>query len=390
MTVHQKNLIALIRAALTSDHPVLTEPDFSVLAALAQIHGVSAMLYPAYKKLPEPPPAAYMKLAKENCYGAASRYQLQSRELYQLLQAFRQEQLFVLPLKGVVIREVYPSPELRMMSDCDLLISPETAPKVKELMEQQGYRAFRYDLDDTDFYISPLRQNFELHKDIRKEGIHRATSEFLRKISSYAKPDDQFVYRLPDEVHYVYVVAHFAKHFIDGTVGLRPVIDLWLCRKYWTMDRERLERLLEEAGMLTFCRCAEALADYWFEDQVPDDKTLSMAEYVLTGSFLGNEDRWMRTKLLLDSQKKTKSGYYFSRLFPSYQSMCSYFPVLKKCPVLLPFYWILRFFRGAFKGRERLKKEAQILSEYDSDVMDQDLLFYQAFGLDLKEKAKNS
>ena len=124
---------------------------------------------PGYKKLPEPPPAAYMKLAKENCYGAASRYQLQSRELYQLLQAFRQEQLFVLPLKGVVLREIYPSPELRMMSDCDLLISPETAPKVKELMEQQGYRAFRYDLDDTDFYISPLKQNFELHKDIRKE-----------------------------------------------------------------------------------------------------------------------------------------------------------------------------------------------------------------------------
>ena len=46
-----------------------------------------------------------------------------------------------LPLKGSVLKSLYPKPWMRQMSDNDILFDPEYQSEVKDIMVKRGYLA---------------------------------------------------------------------------------------------------------------------------------------------------------------------------------------------------------------------------------------------------------
>jgi hypothetical protein len=56
-----------------------------------------------------------------------------------VLKVFNKESIPVIVLKGLVARDFYPKPELRTMSDADVLVNKEDLNRVKKLLKNLGY-----------------------------------------------------------------------------------------------------------------------------------------------------------------------------------------------------------------------------------------------------------
>ena len=381
------DMIALLSSALGDSWEGSREPDFAACIPLTQAHGLSGMLYYALPQIPLElhPDKEIRDFLKKAAYISAARDAIQDRELRELGEAFFRESLAVLPLKGYEIKKLYPKPEMRHMSDTDLLIDPMQAEAVRRCLEKLGYRTDRYDNGSTDIYTSPSGLRYEVHRSVKEEGFHEPARCFLKKLLSYAVPDetDGGLLRLPYEEHYAYMLCHFAKHLLYGGIGVRQVMDLHLCRKKWGMNEEKLGALLKELELSAFAVTVERLAMHWFGGGPADPVIEELGEYIIDSGIFGNEEQRVLDRMLQQKKNRGKLSYIFYRLFPNYKTMCFYYPVLRKWAVLLPAMWVWRAFYALIWRRDKLKKEVNTMNGTDDTVLQERAAFYQRCGLNV-------
>ena len=136
----QLGVITLIKSAITGDK--LTLPDgFSVDEALPVLkkHGIQAMGYIGAVNCGIPKSEPVMQaLFQFYCRSAVSS-QRQLDKIQQLFAAFEDNGIDYMPLKGTIMKHLYPSHELRPMGDADVLIRVEQYDRIKPIMESLGY-----------------------------------------------------------------------------------------------------------------------------------------------------------------------------------------------------------------------------------------------------------
>ena len=57
----------------------------------------------------------------------------------QILKTFEENHIACMPLKGYLVKYLYPQPDMRLMADVDILIKDEQAEQVKKLMMDFGF-----------------------------------------------------------------------------------------------------------------------------------------------------------------------------------------------------------------------------------------------------------
>ena len=386
MELQERNFITLLSAAVQPGKiPEPQDPDYPHILRLAESHAVTGLLYPALKKV-LPSGEALLTSLKKQSFSSAAREGIQEKELARIFAACQEAGIPILPLKGCVIKALYPYPELRLMSDADLLIREGDGRKMRSLMEGLGFRFRKVDAGDTDVYVSPLSMNYEIHLDLEGEGFSPASRRFLKRLPdlAHAVREGSCILELPPEEHYVYILCHFIKHFIYGGVGVRQLADLFLCRHRWDLRWERVRSLLEELELEAFHSSLEALWGHWFLGEEATDLTEELGTYILKSGVFGNEEQRAADRLL--SQNKEKS-YVLSRLFPPYKTMKAYFPILKKLPILLPFAWVWRAIRAVLFRRGKLNTELKALSGRDEGQLDHRRRFYHQCGLSVYDQS---
>ena len=362
--------------------------DFPRCISQAAPHGVANMIYFAAAKLPEnlQPDAKIQKTLTALFYNGLTRDTIQNREMDELQEQFEKRKISMLPLKGYVIKNLYPESCMRTMSDTDILIRADQALQAKNIFEELGFSFCGSNgSGNTDFYVSSAQMQYEVHKDLEPEGARSEDRNFLKNLLSYGEPlpGKQCILRLPAEEHYIYILCHFIKHFLGHGIGIRQVMDVYLCRTQWNFDEQKLNTLLETMHLRIFSEHLERLARFWFEDGEPDEMTEPLGDYIFNSGVFGNMENWVPNHMLkVQSQKK---NYTMDRLFPSYATMCFYYPSLKKAPVLLPICWCRRIFRAVFHGRKKLARELSAARNTDEEVLKERASFYQNCGLDVFE-----
>ncbi len=381
----QKNFIALLKAAVVPGSvPVLEDPNWADILSLAASHAVTALLYPPLKRFLPPTDPILMSLKKQS-FSAATRSGLQNAELSKIFDACEREQISILPLKGCVLKDLYPYPELRFMSDADLLIDRKNEKSMRALLESQGFCFHKVDAGDTDVYISPIGLNYEIHKSLEDEGYNSQTRAFSKSLlsASGSKAPYRYIRSLPAETHYIYVLIHFIKHFIYGGIGVRQFTDLYIFRKEQNLDEDKLREGLEDLGLSQFHQKLQNLCHYWFEDGTADPITEELSDYILSSGVFGTEENRSTDRILSNRQR---GNYFIARLFPTYGTMCGYFPILRKIPILLPFMWLWRMIRATLFRRKKLLRELDSLSSNDEDILARRAKFYQNCGLSVYDK----
>ena len=291
--------------------------------------------------------------------------------------AFEEKGIDYLPLKGAQLRSLYPKGEMRAMSDIDILIREKQYPEIKEIMENLG---FSFEKESNHEYVWSFGKTYiELHKYLipsyNKDYYAYFGSGWERAIKVEGK--SRFEMSVEDEL--VYLFTHFTKHYRDAGIGVRHLLDIKQFLERKEVDEAYLEKQLKKLKLWEFFSHTKDLISYWFYDGKADEAVLQMEKVLFSGGAYGTEEgRRLSTALKenLSGRHNSRKKLFFTRLFPSYCRMCILFPVLKKAPILLPFFWLWRIFFAAFFKKGTLSKQYHIISilseenikEYDKNL----------------------
>ena len=282
---------------------------------------------------------------------AIYRYEQIAYELKSVCETLEESKIPHMPLKGSVLRALYPEPWMRTSCDIDIYVQEsdlETAADA--IVEKLGYRNEGKDSHDV-LLVAPNDLPLELHYDLIEDAVSSRFRKGLASIWKNASPvrENGYTYKMTDEDFYFYHMAHTAKHFKKGGCGIRPFIDLWYLEKFLPYDREKADALLKEHGLLTFTQAARKLANVWFSGEEHDELSFKMEGFVLMGGAYGILENWIAVKT-----QEGRFSYFLFRVFPPYQQLKNRYVVLRKYPILYPFCIVLRWFNLLFvKGRAK-------------------------------------
>ncbi len=224
------------------------------------------------------------------------------------------------PLKGSVIRDLYPLPELRTSSDIDVLVREEDLDRaVQELESQTDFKTMQRDYHDISMVNA--RVHLELHFTLKHnaENIDR----LLANAWDYAVPTGSgSCWTFTPEFQIFHVIAHMSKHFTNGGLGIRPFIDLWLLRHKTGFDENAVREMCAECSILTFYEECCTLSEVWLGKEEHTETSSMLEDFCLSGGVYGsdhfNSAGKRRTKKFLP--------YIASRIFPPLSEVKAYYP----------------------------------------------------------------
>jgi len=100
-----------------------------------------------------------------------------------IFERFEQQGIWYMPLKGSILKELYPENGMREMADNDILYDSTKQAEVKKIMLSMGYSAESVGKSHHDVYMKPPVLNFELHTLL----FGAASDALFRGISGYAE-----------------------------------------------------------------------------------------------------------------------------------------------------------------------------------------------------------
>ncbi len=249
-------------------------------------------------------------------------------------------------LKGSVIRRYYPQDWLRTSCDIDILVPEAQVNDAVDAVIAEGYTIGPRDYHDIALY-SESGVLLEMHYSLLENTDN--LDNVLKDVWQHTVSTDTQLVKLTDAFLIFHVIAHMSYHFISGGCGLRSLIDLWIINNKMNISVESSKELLERAGIYKYALEMSALAAYIFGEAEETEITETLLLYIMSGGTYGVLDQ----KLAMTKSKQTQSSYVIKRLFPPLKMMAENHSVLKKAPILLPFFWIARLVASVFKGKTK-------------------------------------
>lgn len=363
-------LLSLIRAELC-DGPLPTAPlDNEALKALYLLAKRQELAHIAGNGLGRAgllPDGTKAKAAFEKeCFTALYRYERITRELAALTALLEEHGITHLPLKGAILRPLYPQPWMRNSCDIDVLLKEEDIARTRAILTEAGYRPYGNTGHDVSF-DSPLDVHIELHFRLMEEGVSEVIAAPLAEIWEHTHPREGRTYEhvMTDAMFYYYHIAHMAKHYLHGGCGIRPFLDIYVLKSCKSFDTCAAEELLARGELSVFAAAAEALSDIWFSAGEHTPITREMEAFVLSGGVYGTEENRITVG---QARRGGKLRYALSRIFLPYHTLKYHYPSLQKHKWLFPFFQVRRWFKLLFLGGfRRSAKELKTNSDIGAE-----------------------
>ena len=282
------------------------------------------------------------RLEKGSCNEVIAN-ERQLKKYYQLLEAFENEKIDYMSLKGIRLKEMYPQTEMRSMGDIDILIQPEQYEKIEKILHSMDFE-FVADSDHEYIWRTADNVTLELHKRLIPS-YNKDYYAYFGDGWSKAKKVGDYKYKMTSEDEYLYLFVHFSKHYRDGGIGIKHLADLWVYEKSVTLDIDYITAELEKLGLLKFYQNIKDVLSAWFEEGTHNEVTEMISRVIIESGAYGQRERSIlasnvRKKAANNCPSRAKS--LMVKLFLPYKNMCIKYPYLKKYPVLLPIAHIIR------------------------------------------------
>lgn len=276
-----------IRTAFGIDFPASapTAEKCEELLAFGKKQSILPIIYAGLKKMDIP--ADLLKAIDWERNRDLRRFVLHSDALQKIEESLNKEQIPYIPLKGAVLRNLYPAPEMRISSDIDVLVHEDDLDRAIETIETHtDFKADHRAYHD----ISMLNQSvhLELHFSI-KENMENI-DKLLSQVWNYAVQEKESGYLLTPEFQIFHVIAHMSYHMVRGGLGVRPFLDLWLLRTKTSYAEEVVRQMCEECGILTFYKKCCGLVDAWMSGEPVPDELATLENYALNGRVFGSKE----------------------------------------------------------------------------------------------------
>jgi len=310
----------------------------------------------------------------------------QNNELLKVFRLFEKYNISYMPLKGIILQDLYPEKDMRTMADADILIKNTQYDVARKILSDLGYEF--YSESNHEFnYIKKPYMHIELHKYLipsYNEDLYQYFGDGWKK--AQLCNDNSSRYELSTEDNFIYLIAHFAKHYRDAGIGIKSVIDLWVyLEKYPNMNMEFIYLELEKLNLKTFFENLLKLIRAWFADGQMDEVASMMTLFIINSNTFGTMKNQMSAKSIRENKniEDAQKFKYLRNIFPNLEKMKLIFPILEKFPILLPFFWAFRVVRFVLFRRDRIEKNKQIINSIDVDSISEYDKHMKIVGIDI-------
>ena len=366
MDKRQQILIKLLSAAIRGQQQIVLqceELDWNELYNEAMAHEVHTLIYPIAQSLSSQFEIRSDLMAEWNKLVLLSgMHQVQHiQQMSEVIAAFNKSNIPVIALKGLVLRDIYPNPDLRTMSDADILVHKEDITRATNLLFILGYHISSSDNKhihfDHESYL-PI----ELHQSIisyERFNHIAALEDTLWENAVKKNIGSTPVLSFCPEDQLLHLCLHMASHIKSTGFGLRQLCDMvvWV---EWNRELIDWDSFVEKSKTCEIDILAQALfaiGNRLFEMPIPDPlyhESLEDEPYInmliedilsagvygrkttgrvisnLQMHFSGNEDAKTQKDRILNT---------LSLIFPSPKKLGQRYSYAKKHRILIPVAW---------------------------------------------------
>ena len=385
METLQRATVDLLKSAITGQAVALPE-GFDLEAAYPQLqaHQMDTLLYEGAVRCGISRNLPIMKLLMQRYCGILLKSEGQMGELRRVTAAFEENGIDYMLLKGSKMKALYPRQELRNMSDADVLIRMEQYDRICPIMESLGFEK----KNETDHELIWRTKNLflELHSRL----IPSYNKDFYAYFGDgwdLAVPEAGHSFTMAPEDMFIYLFTHYAKHFRDGGIGCRHVVDLWVyLRANPGLDMARIRRELEKLHLLTFFDYTRRILDVWFEGGETDPRVDVMTAFIFASGSYGRMEKRLLSVAVRDSENTTaaegKRSYVWKMAFPPARILKHKYTVLEKAPWLLPAVWVYRPFYKVLCERSDVQRHRKNVESLTTEGMNEHKKLLNYMGLD--------
>lgn len=333
--------------------------DSDKLYSLCEYHCLTAMVCMALEYNGVQPDEKWIQAKSK----AIRKNMLLDAERAQICRFLEQNKIWYMPLKGSILKEMYPQLGMRQMSDNDILFDALQRKSVMQFMKDRDYHLKGDGGNHCDEWLKEPVYNFEMHLNLftpmqDKSGYFEHTKERLICVDG-----KRYKYRFTDEDFYIYMVAHAHKHYRGGGTGFRTLVDfyIFLDKKEENLNFEYIKSELDKLEMTEFEQLMRHTAQHFFSEnsQLSDEEKKAVRFMIGAGTY-GNMDNLIKKtaqKLNADS----KAVYLIRRFFPTIEWWNYYFPKTIDHKILIIPYFFYRLGRMLTVRRKNILNELKII-----------------------------
>ena len=357
-------LASLLKALVCNEKP--QPPKFDIdwedFFFFCKHHKVCNMVYLTIKDF-DVPKDVMTKFA-DYYYKLSVREAKQELFAQKIFRAFEREHISYLPIKGILIKHLYPVVNYRSSNDIDILIKDKDFEKAQKVLENMSFQGKLEHTDNNDYHI-------EYHNKSIAVEIHSALAPtksnhykyFCAAFDKAIKCDgSDYRYKMTDEDFYIYVLYHLYKHFIKGGVGVRYFLDMYLIEKKMTFERKYLKEQLKKIGLFEFDNAVREIYKMLFDNGEQTDRLRELARFVYISGAHGEKTFFAMSEF--SGAGTNHNNYLFNKIkyfkkawFIGRSGMTIRYPVLKKHGWLLPFCYIHKGFSTIFRKPAAIKEQ---------------------------------
>lgn len=369
-----KFVVSLLQSVLEGVKPIAKPDEISweAIFAFSKLHGVENMVCYAIENMEKKPDDIIWEKFKKEQNIQVARSLNQEFELNTIISDFESENVDCMLLKGCVMRELYPSADMRVMADLDILIKEDMRDIAEKIMKKNGY-VFETENAHEIAYLKRPYMYVELHKSI-VPNYNKELYKYYGTGWKFARPLEGYkhINIMSDEDFFVFMIAHFAKHYIQSGIGIRHVMDVYVYYKSKKLNSEYVKKELEKLELYEFSENVISLARSWFDGESSSDVVQAMELFVLKSGSYGIEEHRINYHIIENEEsgdlKEAKKKRIMKLVFPSMDIMKKQFPILNMLPFLYPIMAIFRVVRALLFRKSSVLAVSEIAKQKINDV----------------------
>ena len=381
METEYSYLLRLLGAYLREEAPAPADNvDWEKLLELARIHSVIGIVGYMGKKFPICPDQRYSGGFRSLCMSTISLYARRHALALEMAAQLEQAGIDHILMKGFILREYYPVPELRTFTDIDLVIRPEDRQKSHQLMLSLGFAV----KDDWEPIYSYYRgeEYYEIHTRMMEIDVSEKADYqgYFANAWAHARAVSAHSYRFTPEFHFLYMLTHIAKHIHGSGAGIRLYLDVaaFVRRHGGTLDWQWLRQELQSLQLCDFARVVLGAVERWFgignplsTAPVPEEILADFTDFTLEAGVFGHHNRDGALAKMKHQQQDTsgsRTALLLRQIFPKAETIQSRYTYLQDKPWLLPAAWIHRLVKTSADTGKHLDTARQILTADRTEV----------------------
>lgn len=394
----QQQLVKILSGAIRKERIELcfNEPiNWPALIDEAKEHKVTGLAYSGVKdqlKEVEVPHELLNEWKREVIFSGMNQ-QRHVKQSAKILQLFNEEKIAVIILKGIVLRELFPHPDLRTMSDLDILVHEEDLGRIETVLTAKGFKKLQDPQEKHDVYYKSGFK-IEVHWSLTEERMFRGGKSYEEGIWERVREVEVLGVKtltLGYNDFIFHLIIHMASHTAFHGFGIRYLLDLVVMieQQGAFINWAEVIRLMDDCQVRKYSAVLFKCCEDLFGLEVPtsvahlvevDPQYITLFEdEIMNSGVHGYRDRINALSRQVSYDGVTEKSPFkkvLDLLFPPIHKMSDKYQYAKNNKLLVPVAWGHHLVEGvrhpgySFKDKIRLMTTGYRIVKKREDMLD--------------------